>query len=241
MTEKFVGVVLRTIKYSDNLIIADMFTQSHGRMSFLVPVSRSKHSKVRSVLFQPLSLLSFNAPFRQGKALARLKDVQPYVMYSSILYDPVKASIAMYIAEFLSYVLREEGENESLFAFLDYAFNLFDAAQHGYADFHIIFLVQLTRFLGIYPNVENPVDICYFDMAAGSLVNEHPMHSQFLSPQDTKNFIELLNLDLTSLGTFSLNRKARGEYLTLIQNYYRLHIPDFPELKSADILHELFN
>lgn len=241
MSERLNGVVLRTIKYSDTLMIADIFTQSYGRMSFLVPVSRGKRSRVRNVLFQPMSILSFTATVRSGKSLSRLSDVQPYCIYSSIPYDVAKSSMALYLAEFLSYVLREEGENEALFAYLDYTLSWLDAATEGYADFHIVFLVQLTRFLGIYPNVENPTRVCYFDLMAGSLVSTHPVHGNYLSPEDTRNFIQLLRVDFQSLNGLSLNRKARGEYLALLESYYRLHIPELPPLRSSEVLKELFN
>ncbi len=241
MIERFNGVVLRTIKYSDTLMIADMYTHSHGRLSFLVPISRSKRTRVRNVLFQPLSILSFSASYRSGKSMSRLSDVQPYVLYSSIPYDVTKSALAMYLAEFLSNVLHEEYENNALFSFLHHAFDWLDTADSGYADFHIVFLIQLTRFLGIYPNIEDYSAGCYFDLVAGCLVPEPPLHSQYLSPQDTCNFIELLAVDFSSLHNIALNRRARGEYLALLQNYYRLHVPDFPELKSAEVLRELFD
>ena len=63
----------------------------------------------------------------------------------------------------------------------------------------------------------------------------------YLSPEDTKNFINLLKVDFNTMHTIALNRKARGEYLALIQSYYSLHIPDFPEIKSMDVLRELFD
>ncbi len=241
MIERFNAVVLRMIKYSDSLMIADVYTQSRGRLSFLVPVSRSKRSKVRSVLFQPLSMLTFNAAYREGKGLCRLVDAQPYAYYSTIPYDVVKSSIALYLAEMLSNILHEEGENEPLFAYLDYALNWFDSAREGYADFHILFLVHLTRYLGISPNVESFVPGSCFDLLAGCLVSKPPLHAQYLSPEDTRNFIALLNVDFDALPSVALNRKARGEYLTLLQNYYRLHIPGFSEPKSAEVLREIFD
>ena len=131
MIERLNGVVLRTVKYSDTLMIADMYTQSYGRMSFLVPVSRSKRARVRSVLFQPLSMLSFTANVRQGKALSRLSDVQPYPLFSSLPFDVSKSSVAVYLSEFLSYALREDDEHEALFAFIDYALHWFDEARSG--------------------------------------------------------------------------------------------------------------
>ena len=241
MVEIVTGIVLRTIKYSDNLMIADMYTKERGRASFLVPVSRGKRSKVRSVMFQPLSMLTFTASKGKGKSLPRLSEVQPYVLYRTIPYDVAKSAVAIYIAEFLVAVLREEGENEALFAYLDYAFSFFDEQPDACADFHIIFLLQLTRFLGIYPNVEDVSRVCYFDLLAGSLVSQHPLHSHYLLPEDTVNFINLLKVDFNSIHTLSLNRKARGEYLALIQSYYGLHIPDFPDMKSMDVLRELFD
>lgn len=241
MTENFCGIVLRTIKHSDSLMVADIYTQTHGRMSFLLPVSRSKRTKVRNVLFQPLTILSFTASCRKGKTLGRITDVQPFRPYVSIPYDVAKSSVALYLAEFLTQALREEEGNEALFNFMLNAFSWFDIAKEGYADFHILFLLKLTLFIGIYPNVEDFVPGSYFDLAAGCIVREQPFHGQYLSCDDTCNFIELLECDFNSTQGALSNRKARGEYLTLLQNYYRLHVPGFNELKSADVLRELFD
>lgn len=241
MVEKFEGIVLRTLKYNDGLMIADIYTAQRGRMSFLVPVSHSKRSRVRSVLFQPLSMLSFTATVKTGRTLSRIGEVQPYSMYSSINNDVTKSSIALYLAELLSYALREDGRDDSLFTFLDRSFTLFDNLEHGYADFHLVFMVQLLRFLGIYPNLENYTPGCYFDLAQGCATREHPLHPNFLLPDDAAPFVSLLRTGYDSMHLLSLNRKLRGEYLATLAVYYRLHVPEFPELKSASVLRELFD
>ena len=241
MIEKFEGIVLRTLKYNDSLMIADIYTAQRGRMSFLVPVSHSKRSRVRSVLFQPLSMLSFTATVKTGRTLSRIGEVQPYSMYSSINNDVVKSSIALYLAELLSYALREDARDDALFTFLDRSFTLFDNLEHGYADFHLVFMVQLLRFLGIYPNLENYTPGCYFDLAQGCATREHPLHPHFLLPDDALPFVNLLRTGYDSMHLLLLNRKLRGEYLATLAVYYRLHVPEFPELKSASILRELFD
>lgn len=241
MVEKFEGIVLRTLKYNDGLMIADIYTAQRGRMSFLVPVSHSKRSRVRSVLFQPLSMLSFTATVKTGRTLYRIGEVQPYSMYSSINNDVVKSSIALYLAELLSYALREDARDDALFTFLDRSFTLFDNLEHGYADFHLVFMVQLLRFLGIHPNLENYTSGCYFDLAQGCATREHPMHPNFLLPDDAAPFVSLLRTGYDSMHLLSLNRKLRGEYLATLAVYYRLHVPEFPELKSASVLRELFD
>ena len=241
MIEKFDGIVLRTLKYSDSLIIVDIYTRQHGRLSFLAPASRSKRSKVRTVLFQPLSMLSFTASYKHGRQLSRISDVQPYAMYSSIPFNIVKSSIALFIAEVLAYALCEEEENKAVYDFLDSSFMLFDSLENGYADFHIIFLSQLLRYIGIFPNIEDYSCGAYFDMLQGCVVHEQPLHAHFLMPNEANFFVDLLSTGYETMHTLSLNREMRGYYLAFLTEYYRLHIPDFPKPKSLDILKELFS
>ncbi len=241
MTENFSGIVLRTIKYSDSLMIADMYTLSRGRMAFMLPVSRSKRAKVRSVLFQPLAILSFSATLKTSRSLGRISEAQILVPYRTVHCDVVKSAVVLYLAEFLSLVLREEEANGDIYDFLVSALSWLDVTHEGAADFHLLFLMRLTLLLGIYPNVENYRKGACFDLAAGCLVYDRPLHEQFLTPEDTCNFMEFMSKDFSSLPTFALNREARGKYLTLIHNYYRLHIPGLPEPKSAAVLRELFS
>ncbi len=241
MVEKLTGIVLRTIKYNDSLMVADLYTLERGRASFLLPVSRSRSSKVRNVLFQPLSMITFTVSGRGQKSLARITEALPYKLYSSIPCDVVKSSIALYLAEAMTYALKEDGEDEGLFTYLDRAFTWLDAAEEGYADFHLVFLSQLLRFLGIWPNVSDLAPNSYFDLQGGSLVREHPLHPHFLLPSSAGRFVALLRSDFQSVRMLALNREQRGEFLAVLEEYYRLHIPDFPRLRSTEVLRELFS
>lgn len=240
MVEKYDGIVLRTIKYNDSLMVADVYTLQQGRKSFLLPVSHSKKSRVRNVLFQPLSMIAFTAIGRTAKSFSRISEALPSPLYSTIQCDVVKSSIALYLAEALTYALREDGDDESLFFFIDRALTWFDAAEEGYADFHLVFLSRLLRFLGIWPNVDGLMPNSYFDLQAGCLVREHPLHPHFLMPQATARFVALLQCDFQSVRMLGLNREQRGEFLAVLEEYYRLHIPDFPRLRSSEVLKELF-
>lgn len=241
MVEKIDGIVLRTLRYNDTLMIADMYTRQHGRLSFLLPVSHSKRSKVRSVLFQPLAMLSIAVSVKRGRSLQRIADAQPYAMYSTITYNVVKSSVALYLSEFLTYALREEEGDEALFNFIDRSLLFFDHLEQGYADFHLLFLSQLLKYLGIYPNLDNYDKGCYFDLAQGCAVREHPLHPHFLLPAAAGGFVALLTTGYESMHRLSLNRGMRSEYLAFLNDYYKLHVPDFPQLKSLEILKELFD
>ena len=64
MLQKTVGIVLHTLKYNDTSNIVDIYTRENGRASFLVSVPRSRKSAVKTVLFQPLSMIEFEADYR---------------------------------------------------------------------------------------------------------------------------------------------------------------------------------
>ena len=89
MLQKTKGIVLHTLKYNDTSIIVDMYTELSGRASFLVAVPRSRKAAVKSVLFQPLSFIEFEADYRPNATLYRIKEAKSFYPFSSIPYDPV--------------------------------------------------------------------------------------------------------------------------------------------------------
>ena len=111
MLQKTKGIVLHTLKYNDTSIIVDMYTELSGRASFLVAVPRSRKAAVKSVLFQPLSFIEFEADYRPNATLYRIKEAKSFYPFSSIPYDPYKSSMALFLSEFLYRAVREEAEN----------------------------------------------------------------------------------------------------------------------------------
>ena len=62
----------------------------------------------------------------------------------------------MFLAEFLYRALKEEAPNEPLFAYLQHSIRWLDECEgRSFANFHLVFLMRLSRFLGLYPNVDD--------------------------------------------------------------------------------------
>ena len=100
MLQKTKGIVLHTLKYNDTSIIVDMYTELSGRASFLVAVPRSRKAAVKSVLFQPLSFIEFEADYRPNTTLYRVKEAKSFYPFSSIPYDPYKSAMALFWLNF---------------------------------------------------------------------------------------------------------------------------------------------
>ncbi len=242
MLQKSKGIVLHTLKYNDNSVIVDMYTELSGRTSFLVPVPRSRKSAVKAVLFQPLSLIEFEADYRPNTTLYRMKEAKSFYPFSSLPYDPYKSSIALFLAEFLYRAVREEAENKPLFAYLQHSVVWLDECRQGFANFHLVFLMRLSRFLGLYPNLENYHPGDYFDLLNACFTSSRPrLHASYISPEESARLLRLMRMNYDTMHLFAMNRVERTRCLTIINDYYRLHLPDFPVLKSLEVLKELFD
>lgn len=241
MYQKTVGIVLHVLKYNDSSNIVHVYTRDRGRVAFLVKASRSRKAGVRPTLFQPLSMVELEADFRPKANLHRVKEAKVWMPYASLPFHPYKSSIAMFLSEFLYRALREEEPDEYLFAYLQHSICWLDGCGDSFSNFHIVFLLRLSRFLGLYPNLNRYTEGCYFDMLNACFTPSVPESGAFLKPDEAARVQMLLRMNYETMHLFSMSRAERNRCLTIINDYYRLHIPDFPVLKSLEVLKELFD
>ena len=240
MLTKTQAIVLHSIKYGETRLIVDMFTRSHGRLSFIVNIPKSAKAKVKKQLFQPLTLLEIEADIRQKVQLLKLKDMRLAVPFLSIPFHPHKLAISLFMAEFLYYALRSEQRNELLYDYLENSFLWLDGQDGHFANFHLVFLMRLSRFLGFYPNLDDYVAGDYFDLRESVFLSLPPVHHDFLYPEEAGKVQLMMRMDYPTMHLFRLSHQERNRLLEVSLTYYRLHLPDFPEMKSVSVLQELY-
>lgn len=240
MLTKTQAIVLHSLKYGETRLIVDMFTRSQGRQSFIVSIPKSVKGKIKKQLFQPLTLLEIESDLRPKLQLQKLSDVRLASPFSSIPFDPNKLSISLFIAEFLYYALRSEQHNEPLFDYIVNSIQWLDAQTDRFANFHLVFLMRLSRFLGFYPNLEHYQSGDYFDLRESIFLSAPPVHRDFLHPQEAEKIQLMMRMDFPTMHLFRMSHQERNRLLEVSLIYYRLHLPDFPELKSVSVLQELY-
>ena len=240
MLVKTEAIVLHSFKYGESRLIVDMFTREVGRLSFIVPLPKTPKSRLKKQYFQPMTLLEVECDVRQRVQLQKLKDVRLLSAYMSVPFSPEKLALSLFTAEFLYHALRSEQRNEPLFAYVCDAMRWLDAVETGFANFHLTFLMRLSRFLGFYPNLDDYVDGCVFDLRAATFSLQVPTHRDFLQPDDAQRIHTLMRMDFPTMRLYRLSRHDRNRIVDVLLYYYRLHIPQFPELKSLSVLQELW-
>lgn len=241
MQEKTRCVILRTVKYGDTTLIIDMLTREHGRMSVAWRQPRSGKGKVRKQYFQPLSILEIDYECRPSASLPMLKDVRLAEPYVSIPFNPVKLSIAFFIAEFLCMSTLDEQSDAALYDFVEKSLVWLDATENASANFHLMFMMRISWFLGFYPDLESYTPSSFFDMRAGEFVDHAPLHKDFLQPVEASRIALLMRMSPYNMHLFRFSHIERNHIVELLLHFYSLHIPGFREMKSWDVLREIYS
>lgn len=234
------AIVLRTVKYSDKASAVTVFTSDYGRIGLVAYGISGRKGSGKAALLQPLSLVELTMSYHPGKELQQLKELRSETNLAGISAHPLKNAIALFIAELLSKTLRQQEGEQDLFDFLHHALEWLNESQEGIANFHIIFMYKLTRFLGFEPNTEFR-DARWFDLMNGCYSVNRPLHVHFVQPELMSCFTAMSDCNFATLQHLRLSREQRNGLLNTLLEYYKLHLPEFHTLQSTAILRELFN
>ena len=240
MLTKTEAIVLRSLKYGENRLIINLLTESEGVVTVAVNMPKTQRGKLKRQLFQPLTLLSIELDMRQNRELQHLRDARISVPFASLATDPAKLGIALFLAEFLYFCSRGEDASEGFFQYIKNSILWLDGSRQHYANSHLVFMMRLSRFIGFMPNVDDYVEGDFFDMRNACFVRTSPLHPDYLSPEDASHVITLLRMNFETMHLFRLTRSERNRIVDIIILYYRLHVASFPELRSLDIVRELW-
>jgi len=241
MIAKTQGIVFHQIKYSESSLIVKIYTREFGIQSYLVKGIRSKKSKISPALLQHLSLLDIVASHKEKSNLHYIREIRSAHQYVSIPYDMIKSSITLFLNELLMKAIQEEEPNTALFDFVFQSMQWLDLATKNYVSFHLIFAIQLGRYLGFYPRGIYSPATPYFDLEEGCFENRRPIHPNYLQGKEAQNLSLLSDISFDSMHKIKLNNEDRNKLLDQIVQYYQLHLPNFSELKSLDVLRTVLN
>ena len=229
MLHKTRGIVLNYIKYKESSVIARIYTEEFGVQSYIINSVRSKKSKKGLALLQPLSLLDLVVYYKSQKAdgLQRISEYKPSHSFSSIPFQIKKSLMALFITELLSKVLKEEEQQGEVFEFLHQFILYLDHKESQYENLHLYLMVQLTHYIGF--GIHN----------RGELERDGILQKVKTSFDEIYGKILTLN-DATITEEMNCSTDLRRDILNYLVRYYQLHVEGFKEMKSLEVLTQIF-
>ncbi|MBL7702289.1 MAG: DNA repair protein RecO [Ferruginibacter sp.] len=242
MTHKTKGIVLRSIKYGETSLVVTLFTELFGIQTYMVNgVRTSKKSAAKANHFQPTAILDLVVYHSDNKSMQRIKEFSWADIYSNLLSDVIKNSIASYMAELLHKCLKQPEANADLYNFCEASFLQLDRANKTVtANFALFFTLHLTHFLGFRMTDNYSSDDQVLDLQEGCYIDHQPTHPYFMDGKNAELTAQLLKvMQPGELEQFNLNGEIRRLLLLRYLEYYALHIPDFGQMKTLVVMHEV--
>ncbi len=233
------AIVLTSLKYGDTSLIVKAITLSDGIKSYLLKgVLASKKGKLKSAYFQPLTQLELVANHRSKGTLESIKEAKVSYHYQTLHTQVAKNALTMFLAEMLGNSIHEEEANTPLFNYVETALQWLDINDEV-ANFHLYFLMVLSKYLGFYPDTNNQ-EASYFDLLEGDFVHK-PTLNPIISGRCLTLFKQILGTNFDALDRVKMTKAERQEVLKSIVLYFELHLQGFRKPKSLAILNEVFN
>lgn len=240
MIRKTRGIVLHTTKYGESSLVVHCYTEQVGRQTFLVKGVRKSRKQNRSNLFQPLFILDFEIYHKDSREIQLVKEVSRALPLNSLPFDITKSTQAIFIAEVLYRVLKEEESNPILNNFLVSTIQYLDTMEEASADFHIIFMFQLSKHLGFYPQNNLGEERIFFNLGSGQFKTHFGDPEIHLNAEDSQLWSRYLRSDIQSVKEEGFNGAQRKIILDNLARFYKLHVTGMGEIRSLEILHTFF-
>lgn len=233
------AIVISSLKYGDTSLIVKCFTEEEGVKSYLVRgVLKPKKKGLKAAYFQPLTQLKIIANHNTKNALNSIKELQVIQPYQTIHTDIIKQSVVFFLSEVLSNSIQEEEQNKTLYSYLETAFTWLDV-HDKISNFHLLFLLNLTGFLGFYPDMSEKHKVG-FNLLEGTF-SDNLQDKNVISKNNFHQFKKLLGINFDNIEKVSYSKEERQLVLQTIIQYFKLHLGNFRKPKSLQVLETVFS
>ena len=233
------GIVLATLKYGEKGVVVHLLTDVCGRQSYMVQGVKSSAKGSKMALLQPMFAVEFEGLLSSKMSMHRMKDLCPAMVLHTLPFDVRKSTMALFMAELLYRLLRDNEVSDELFDFVWGSVAALDALEEGISNFHLWFLANLSRPLGFSPDNEY-VDGAWLDIRGCPLSPYALVPSFAIDPQNARLLHDMLECDVRYLGEIGLNRTERVGFLEAMLKYYTYHLDSIRSVESIRILQEVF-
>ena len=236
------ALVLHTTEYSETSVIAKIFTRQLGVRSYIIKGVRKGGSKTKQNLLQPLShldLVVYNNPKTQ---INYIKEIGPHVdaAYNQAINhsnnQAIHNALRFFMTEVLYKTLREEEPMPELFDYVADSIHFSETAGRKLSQQPIQFLLGVSRHLGIEPMDNYSIREPLFDTLAGryQYAGEHTLDAT--TSQLLHYYLQAMHhgspLPIATLA-------QRTELINRLLEYYQMHLAEFRNFKSHEILHTI--
>ena len=127
-----------------------------------------------------------------------------------------------------------------MFDFISSSLKFFEIQDDGIENFHLFFLIKLSRYLGFYPQGTPGSGNNFFDLREGRYTGIQPSHPDFLNKEKSLALHALSTARAGELSGLVNAKTGRSALLNAILIYYQIHLSGLTHIKTIEVLKEVF-
>jgi DNA repair protein RecO (recombination protein O) len=242
MYEKTLGVALTSIPYNDRIRFLHVYTEQFGKVTYRVKTGTGRRHTAERLMQAPMTLLEMevqHSPSQQIQTLGETRILQS--PYQASMADPGKMAQCMFLAELLDKCVVEVEPNPELFDFIRRSIELMAATEGSDPNFHLAFVMRLCHLLGFQIDTTAYQPGMQFDIHEGIFTDQPIPHPYYLNAESSRYFHAALAADFADPSQLSINREQRNYWLDTLLLYLKAHLPEMGDIRSLDVLKELFS
>ena len=231
------AIVLSIIKYNDADAVIKAYTAQTGFTNFFIRgFFKGRKKRSWKAIFQPGALAELVFNFKNKGQLEHIKDGRILYHYKTLHQDFDKLNIATFLREVLLESLKNEQADTDLFQFIFEKFVALDQKKFN-PDFHLIFLLQLTQYLGFFPDIQS--EGTFFDLQDAVFTKQIPLNP-YLTEVESQLFRYFSGMIFATEKEIKITQLERKKLIDMLLRFYRYHIIHFNMPKSVKILHQIY-
>ena len=235
------ALVLHTTAYSETSVIAKLFTRQLGVRSYILKGVRKGGSRTKQNLLQPLCYLDLVVYNNPRSPINYLKEIAPHELVGktsvpSMSDEAIRNAVLFFMTELLYKSLREEEPDMELFDFVvDTLVQLQQPVSSVHSYLPLLFMLRLSHYLGIEPLDNYSSREPLFDLQNGryQYSGDHALDSS--TSLLLHYFLQAVRNNDKECPITTLTQ--RTELINRLLEYYQLHLAEFKNFKSHEILH----
>ncbi len=222
------GIFLHRTAFSDSSLIVTYYTAGKGLRKFVF-----KGGKKKAHQLFPLAPTELTFYGRQESDLLQLTNTEA-LFPTDFQFNPVKSTIAFFIAETVRKCVHEFDSDSHVFAFIREKVEALQQAGDELSHFPLFFLIDFTETIGFQPLVEQGGHI--FDLDEGNIGKYAPNGHRSAKGEAVTTISKRINGE-----EVIVNKEVRDSALQIMMEYYKIHVPGLREFETYPIVQEILS
>lgn len=234
MKSKAELIVLNHTKFGENSIVLHTLSAEYGRHGFLVKVS----PKTAMALFLPLNILQAEVTENPKSDLWFARNFVSVTPLNGIRSNIHKNTMTLFMSEVLYRVVKDQTNEDGLADWLKGQIMTLDALESDFANFHLLFLLNLCSALGFDPDTAG---LTPFVVGSSPTCHpERPGHPKHSEGSNLKALDSLIKLPFAEALLLPLSGVDRNAIAESILKYIEFHTESTVNVRSLAVLREIY-